>query len=66
MNTIQIKLLTMNNIYNPMGKNWDFIIRGLNFSKCPFCANEYPMRKDPKGSHSRRCPSCMKYYESEW
>ena len=49
-----------------MGKVYDFVIRGLNFSKCPFCNNEYPMRKNPKGSHSRRCPKCMKYYESEF
>ena len=49
-----------------MGKVYDFVLRGLNFSKCPHCGNEYPMRKNPKKSHSRRCPKCLTYYESEY
>lgn len=46
-------------------KIWDFIIRGLNFSKCPKCGHEYPMRKDPKKSHGRTCPKCHHHYESD-
>ena len=65
MNTIQIKLLTMNNIYNPMGRFYDFVLRGLNFSQCPFCGNEYPMRNNPKIDNIRVCPKCRKTYASD-
>lgn len=55
----------MDLINNSMGKFYDFILRGLNFSQCPYCGNEYPMRKNPRLDNIRVCPKCRKTYASD-
>lgn len=48
-----------------MGKIYDFIVKGLNFSQCPKCEYCYPLRKNPKKTGIRVCPKCHNTYYSE-